>query len=281
MSRAIEAVLDQIQEEEEWRKRRKSLFGRPNAAGTPTSPTDGPLTPRSEAAVAPITSITKLRRSPPDGGDGAEWSFAADTSAIDATATAVGYASQHALVSADDADHEEALLTEQHGDPRRYEREDVQRWMEVSHAPPEAILRYAPAATPAGDVWSAAMVALELYCARPMVYGKNPRDVFFRAAMLCGCPSQVQAPDLHRWGLHVLHSQLPSSGIRSTPLQSLVPLACAEAIDLLERMLVIDPSQRVSAAEALAHPFFTRPAATATATTTIVPPPIRTASSIV
>lgn len=33
-------------------------------------------------------------------------------------------------------------------------------------------------------------------------------------------------------------------------------LACFEAVDLLEKMLVLDTDQRITAAEALAHPYF-------------------------
>ena len=40
---------------------------------------------------------------------------------------------------------------------------------------------------------------------------------------------------------------------------SLVPGASAEGVDLLRRLLVLDPTRRISAAAALQHPFFATP----------------------
>lgn len=41
------------------------------------------------------------------------------------------------------------------------------------------------------------------------------------------------------------------------PLQALIPRAPLEAIDLLEHLLAFEPSSRLSAHEALLHPYFT------------------------
>ncbi len=113
-------------------------------------------------------------------------------------------------------------------------------------------------ATAPGDIWSAAVTILELYAARPLVYGETPRNVFFRAAsQLCGCPSHTNNPEFHRWVMHATGHSLPTAGISAVPLKSVVPMATDERLlDLLGRMVKLDPSERITASEALKHPVF-------------------------
>ena len=39
----------------------------------------------------------------------------------------------------------------------------------------------------------------------------------------------------------------------------LVPTLCSDGVDLLSKMLVYDPAKRITAREAMAHPYFCRP----------------------
>ena len=38
----------------------------------------------------------------------------------------------------------------------------------------------------------------------------------------------------------------------------LVPTLCSDGVDLLSKMLVFDPAKRITAREAMAHPYFCR-----------------------
>jgi serine/threonine protein kinase len=46
-----------------------------------------------------------------------------------------------------------------------------------------------------------------------------------------------------------------SDEVKGVPFNSICPLASEEALDLLSKMLKFDPDERITAAEALMHPY--------------------------
>jgi cyclin-dependent kinase 7 len=54
-----------------------------------------------------------------------------------------------------------------------------------------------------------------------------------------------------------LPDYVPFSKTPAIPLKQMFSAASDDAIDLLSRMLKYDPNQRVTASEALQHPYFT------------------------
>eukprot|EP00744_Colponema_vietnamica_P020290 GILI01028811.1.p1 GENE.GILI01028811.1~~GILI01028811.1.p1 ORF type:complete len:263 (-),score=21.64 GILI01028811.1:52-840(-) len=82
------------------------------------------------------------------------------------------------------------------------------------------------------DVWAAGVVLAELFLLRPLFPGSNEVD------------------QLHRINLFL--------GKGGSPFDEFAPIASPEACDLLSCMLQRDPLKRITAKEALSHPFFTK-----------------------
>jgi len=106
------------------------------------------------------------------------------------------------------------------------------------------------------DMFSIGCIFSELITKEPLFPGDSEIDQLFRIFRCLGTPDDSVWPGV---------SSLPNFK-RTFPQwspRSLSELFSAEvsplAIDLLSKMLVYDPSKRISARAALAHPYFTSP----------------------
>ncbi len=105
------------------------------------------------------------------------------------------------------------------------------------------------------DVWACGCVCAELLNGgSPLFPGSNDIDQLYRVLSLRGSPTEGNWPSHAR--------QLPDFGkiafppMEAVPLERLLhPETPKEAVDLLEKMLTLDPGRRISASEALRHPF--------------------------
>lgn len=116
---------------------------------------------------------------------------------------------------------------------------------------PEMLLRsnvYGPAV----DVFALGAVAAELFCLQPLFPGTSEIDQIACIYKVLGSPMPATWPQglALAAGLGVTFEPTPPQ-----KLALLIPQASSSAIDLLSRMLVWDPSKRISAQEALQHPF--------------------------
>ncbi len=106
---------------------------------------------------------------------------------------------------------------------------------------------------PAVDIWSAGCVLAETHRATPLFVAPNSVVLFNEIVKVLGTPSakdmQALNPALKQEALHPVEGR----GLAQTLAKDTPPAF----LDLLQRMLLLNPRERISAAEALAHPFFT------------------------
>lgn len=106
--------------------------------------------------------------------------------------------------------------------------------------------------TVAIDVWSAGCVAGELLQGHPLFPGETGVDQLVEIIKILGTPTREEID-----AMNPSYTEFKFPQIRPYPLAKLFrPRAPASAIDLITRMLTYVPSQRITALEACAHPFF-------------------------
>lgn len=125
------------------------------------------------------------------------------------------------------------------------------------------------------DMWSVGCVMAELFTGRPLFPGKNSVDQLARIVKVLGPPTPE---DLLAMGQPARKATI-SSKAPLTPIQQRrlleenlgalgIPVS---AVDLLAELLRYDPGKRLTAIEALAHPFFTSPTQPAGVADTVDP----------
>lgn len=105
---------------------------------------------------------------------------------------------------------------------------------------------------PAVDLWSVGCIFAEMATKRPLFPGDSEIDELYKIFRLMGTPNEQIWPGVSR--LPDYHAVFPLW--KPQPLSSAVPTLERDGLDLLGRMLVYDPNQRITAKAALAHQYF-------------------------
>lgn len=139
-------------------------------------------------------------------------------------------------------------LAREYGVPlRRYTHEVVTLWYRA----PEVLLGTKHYSTPV-DSWSIGCIFAEMVNKQPLFPGDSEIDELFRIFRVLGTPNETQWPGVST--LPDYKTSFPQW--RPQPLSKVVPQLDCVGVDLLSRLLAYDPSSRISARAAMAHPWF-------------------------
>ncbi|XP_022862523.1 cell division control protein 2 homolog A-like [Olea europaea var. sylvestris] len=116
---------------------------------------------------------------------------------------------------------------------------------------PEILLGSRHYSTPV-DVWSVGCIFAEMVNRRPLFPGDSEIDELFRIFRVMGTPNEDTWPGVS--SLPDFKSAFPKWPRKD--IAAVVPNLDAAGLDLLVKMLSLDPSRRITARSALEHEYF-------------------------
>ncbi|XP_068647430.1 cyclin-dependent kinase B2-2-like [Aristolochia californica] len=129
---------------------------------------------------------------------------------------------------------------------KKYTHEILTLWYRA----PEVLLGATHYSTPV-DIWSVGCIFAELVTTQALFPGDSELQQLLHIFRLLGTPNEEVWPGVSRlpdW--HEFPQWSPKT------LSTSVPTLDANGLDLLSKMLVYDPSKRISAKKAMEHPYF-------------------------
>ena len=102
------------------------------------------------------------------------------------------------------------------------------------------------------DIWSIGCIFAEMLGTKPTFMCRSEDEVLARVFDMLGCPSRTHCPmyltlpkfQVHKW-----------QQFQKARIAQIYHMASPECLDLLTKMLALDPEKRILAREALSHPF--------------------------
>ncbi|CAH8386336.1 unnamed protein product [Eruca vesicaria subsp. sativa] len=130
---------------------------------------------------------------------------------------------------------------------RTFTHEVVTLWYRA----PEILLGSHHYSTPV-DIWSVGCIFSEMITQKPLFPGDSEIDQLFKIFRIMGTPNEDTWPGVT--SLPDYKSAFPKW--KQTGLESFVPNLDPNGIDLLSKMLLMDPTKRINARAALEHDYF-------------------------
>lgn len=134
---------------------------------------------------------------------------------------------------------------------RPYTKEVVTLWYRA----PELLLGTTEYSTPV-DMWSVGCIFAEIISKRPLFDGDSEQDQIKKIFRILGTPNEDVWPGVGNLeGFNKVHwTQHKPQDLRN--IIKYIENIDDNGVDLLEKLLIFDPTQRISAIQALQHPYF-------------------------
>nr|CAA11849.1 cdc2-related kinase 2 [Plasmodium berghei] len=130
---------------------------------------------------------------------------------------------------------------------RRYTHEVVTLWYRA----PDILMGSKKYSTPI-DIWSVGCIFAEMVNGRPLFPGASETDQLMRIFKILGTPNSQNWPDVFK-----LPKYDPNFPVYNPlPWETFIKGLDDTGIDLLSKMLKLDPNQRITAKYTIEHPYF-------------------------
>ena len=133
---------------------------------------------------------------------------------------------------------------------KNYTHEVVTLW----YRPPDVLLGNKTYGTTV-DMWSIGCIFSEMVTGKPLFPGNSETDQLKKIFLIMGTPTENYASsltELPEWGVGENNFEVN----KPQNLKELLKNFDDEGLDLLQKFLQLEPDKRISAEEALKHPFF-------------------------
>lgn len=108
------------------------------------------------------------------------------------------------------------------------------------------------------DVWGIGCVMFEVLALFPLFPGTNETDQIDRIHKVLGTPEPSVLDRLKKVGSSHVDFSFPPHKRHPLGLAKLAPHLSSDVVDLMHKLLIYDPEERISAREALKHPWFAK-----------------------
>ena len=133
---------------------------------------------------------------------------------------------------------------------KNYTNEVVTLW----YRPPDVLLGNKNYGTTV-DMWSIGCIFAEMVSGKPLFTGKSDVDQLKKIFKIMGTPNENHANslrDLPEWS----NNESNFENYPEQDIKGFVSRLDSEGVDLLQKFIQLEPEKRISAEEALKHPFF-------------------------
>ena len=101
------------------------------------------------------------------------------------------------------------------------------------------------------DMWAVGCIGAELVLRKPFLTGDSDLSQLTKIFEICGSPSEEQWPGVSKLPDYIEYKEMPN-----IPFADIFTAASDDFINLLQCCLVLDPTKRCTATQALKSPYF-------------------------